>query len=258
MLYKNDLIFDIGMHEGEDTRFYLSRHYNVVAVEANPELVERNKKKFSSFIDAGRLTIVNVGLAQSEGILPFYVNKHSSEWSSFDKNIGTRNNTPHEILDVPCKTANQLFSEFGIPYYLKVDIEGFDFLALEGIPESGDKPAFVSCEANEIAWLDILKSKGYTKFKLINQANSFEQLSPSLEMNSLYIIYRRAKHAVKHKLRKIMPGKYVGGSSGPFGDETKGPWKSYEEVREDYLEYMQGDRNTPINNISWCDFHAAL
>ena len=32
------IIFDIGMHCGEDTDFYLKKGFTVVGVEANPEL----------------------------------------------------------------------------------------------------------------------------------------------------------------------------------------------------------------------------
>ena len=35
-----DLIYDVGMHNGADTAFYLAKGFRVVAVEANPELVQ--------------------------------------------------------------------------------------------------------------------------------------------------------------------------------------------------------------------------
>jgi len=34
----SDLVFDIGMHNGDDTAYYLARGYRVVAVEANPSM----------------------------------------------------------------------------------------------------------------------------------------------------------------------------------------------------------------------------
>jgi FkbM family methyltransferase len=80
----NKLIFDIGMHKGEDTSHYLSAGFKVIAVEANPILADECRKKFADQIAKGNLTIVNAGIAKEEGVLPFYVNLHSSEWSSFD------------------------------------------------------------------------------------------------------------------------------------------------------------------------------
>jgi hypothetical protein len=32
-----DLIYDIGMHQGEDTEFYLQKGFNVIAFEADPD-----------------------------------------------------------------------------------------------------------------------------------------------------------------------------------------------------------------------------
>src|SRR5215510_11991524 len=96
------LIFDIGMHKGEDAAFYLKEGYRVLAIEANPVLVEHCRQKFEQEIKSGQLQIVNAGIAEHEGVLPFYVNKYSSEWSSFDKSIGTRNNTEFEVISVNC------------------------------------------------------------------------------------------------------------------------------------------------------------
>ena len=33
---QDDLIFDVGLHRGEDTEFYLKKGFRVVAFEANP------------------------------------------------------------------------------------------------------------------------------------------------------------------------------------------------------------------------------
>jgi hypothetical protein len=41
---RENLIFDIGMHVGEDTRYYLNTGFDVIAIEANPFLVEKSKK----------------------------------------------------------------------------------------------------------------------------------------------------------------------------------------------------------------------
>ena len=54
------LIFDVGAHEGEDSAFYLSRGFDVVAVEANPILVEKLLDRFRDEISAGRFTLAIV------------------------------------------------------------------------------------------------------------------------------------------------------------------------------------------------------
>ena len=57
------VIYDIGMHAGRDTEFYLKKGFKVIAVEANPILVEKAKAKFKDEINAGRLVIVDKAIA---------------------------------------------------------------------------------------------------------------------------------------------------------------------------------------------------
>jgi hypothetical protein len=40
------LIYDVGMCDGADTAFYLAKGFRVIAIEANPTLVERNRVLF--------------------------------------------------------------------------------------------------------------------------------------------------------------------------------------------------------------------
>ena len=255
---KEKLIFDIGMHKGEDTRYYLSEGYQVLAIEANPVLVDEAKEKFKRQIAAGDLTILNIGIAQTESILPFYKNLRLSEWSSFDKSIGTRNGTPYEVINVQCTTTKKLFEQYGIPYYMKVDIEGYDYLCLQDLAENGEKPQFVSCEACSLDWLDIIRSKGYTKFKMISQGDNYIQIDLDKEKKGYYPKYQVIKNGIKLRLQKIISFKHFYGSSGPFGNATKGEWKTYEQVKEEYESFYNKQTGQPLNPVSWFDFHASL
>ena len=62
-----DLIYDVGMNNGDDTAYYLSLGFRTVAIEANPELVEQAKARFAREIASGRLIILNIGIADREG-----------------------------------------------------------------------------------------------------------------------------------------------------------------------------------------------
>src|SRR6185503_8538306 len=66
-----DLVYDVGLYDGTDTAYYLSRGYRVVAVEANPQMVARAQERFAESIDAGRLTIVPVGIGPAVGTAQF-------------------------------------------------------------------------------------------------------------------------------------------------------------------------------------------
>jgi FkbM family methyltransferase len=67
------LIYDVGMHNGDDTAYYLRRGFRVVAIEPNPTLVATASERFCREIEAGELKILNVGVAAEDGELPFWV-----------------------------------------------------------------------------------------------------------------------------------------------------------------------------------------
>ena len=60
------LISDIGMNDGRDAAYYVSKGYRVVAIEADPTLAEQGQHRFSDDIRAGRVTVLNVGIAGSD------------------------------------------------------------------------------------------------------------------------------------------------------------------------------------------------
>jgi hypothetical protein len=42
-----DLLYDVGMNNGDDTAYYLYKGFRVVAVEADPVLVEAARERFA-------------------------------------------------------------------------------------------------------------------------------------------------------------------------------------------------------------------
>lgn len=57
LLRHSDLIYDVGLFDGGDTAYYLFRGYNVVAIDANPVMVERARLRFAKEIRDKRLTL---------------------------------------------------------------------------------------------------------------------------------------------------------------------------------------------------------
>ncbi|MFY9464402.1 MAG: FkbM family methyltransferase [Sediminibacterium sp.] len=251
------LVFDFGMHTAQDTKSYLAEGYQVVAIEANPELVAVAQKKMAKYISNKQLTILNLGVAGENGVLSFYKNLHLSEWSSFDFEIGSRDNTPYEEIKVECVTADKIFRQFDRAYYVKIDIEGFDHFVLSSL-DPDNLPQYISCEDSSTENLDILYEKGYRKFKLINQARNFEAFSLSKEQNTILNYIQFKYNRLKIRVQKILPFKYPYSSSGPFGEASAGPWHDYATVKGYYQSFYQGEERIPINNLSWFDIHSAL
>src|SRR5207245_961393 len=143
MAIQDDLIFDVGAHNGDDTGYYLEKGYRVVAVEANPLLAQSMTARFEAAIDAGRLTVLNVGIAQESGTLPFWVNDDNSVWSSFDREVGGRHGSRCHAIDIECVSLDALIRQFGAPHYLKIDIEGYDRICLDALQPSAC-PRYIS------------------------------------------------------------------------------------------------------------------
>ena len=251
------LIYDVGMCDGSDTAHYLSKGFRVVSIEANPVLAERGKRIFDSAIKSGQLTILNIGIAERTGNIPFYVNERRAEWSSFVKEIGCRNGTPCHSILVNSNRMEDVLKQYGVPYYLKIDIEGHDHLCLLGI-QSTDLPQYVSCEAVHPEWLDILYEKGYRQFKLINQADGFKAVSLSRERLPFRDAYLKISNGIKKRWQNQFAVKFPYNSSGPFGEETDGEWMPVEAVKQLLLDFESGKNGGRINQVSWFDFHARV
>ncbi len=70
---KKQLIYDVGVNNGTDTAYYIHRGYKVLGIEANPVMVSLLEDKFSSEIESGTFTLLNLGIAETEGELKFWV-----------------------------------------------------------------------------------------------------------------------------------------------------------------------------------------
>lgn len=251
----NTVIFDIGMHKGQDSQFYLKQGYKVIAVEANPILAKKNSIKFKDYIEREQLIIENVGMADKKGILPFYINHSLSEWSSFNKEYGSRRGK-FEVVNIECITVNDLFEKYGIPYYIKVDIEGYDYYVINNLP--GNKVPYVSCEFTDIELLDELKEKGYNKFKMISQGDNFKPFDLKKHSTKWFPKYLHYKNGIIMRIQDFIPlSIHPYSSSGPFGEDTKGDWKGYEEIRQAYFDFYHAKNDKLLHQHDWFDLHAS-
>jgi hypothetical protein len=81
---RSDLIYDVGMHNGDDTAFYLHQGYRVLAIEADPVQAKAGRQRFDSAIADGRLTILEVAIGPKQGVVPFWVSTNP-EYNSFNR-----------------------------------------------------------------------------------------------------------------------------------------------------------------------------
>jgi FkbM family methyltransferase len=216
----NRLIFDIGFNNGDDAAHYLARGFNVVAVEASPELVEAGRRRFADAIAAGRLRLLGVGVGEAPGSADFYVNRTEDKWSSFVPELGQRGGR-FSTVAVPITTMSALFAEFGTPYYVKIDVEGYEWICLKDLAAT---PQYVSVEAHRLEYLALLWAKGYRQFKVVNQNTHWG---------------------------------FPTGASGPVSD-TITDWDCLETAAYDWLHVRLGRPARSSLAHGWYDFHAKL
>jgi FkbM family methyltransferase len=254
-----DLIFDVGMHNGDDTENYLARGFRVVAVEANPSLVEAGKKRFSNAIAAGRLFVEGCAIFNREGTTKFWVNDEKDDWSALDREVGGRQGMSCHEITVPCARLSTVFKKYGVPFFLKSDIEKGDRYGLEDL-NPNDLPRYVAVEAHEFSYLLLLWKYGYRRFKIVDQmrSNSTFPLFSNEHFHSR-MLKRSLWYADRVKSKFGRNLKFKPGSSGPFGEESEGPWLPFEDVAYDFLHYSKGyGKRGTMNPLSWFDFHAKL
>jgi FkbM family methyltransferase len=236
-----DLIVDVGAHTGRDTEFYLKKGFRVVAVEANPCLVEGIRERLADYIAAGQLTLFPYGIHKETGEFTFYQNLDKDDWSSFLPEAGTRENTRYKEIRVQTFPFTEVLRRFGIPYYLKCDIEGNDVHVLKGLLELRATPTYLSVESHHLDYLAYLFTLGYSKFKIVNQNLLWKLKCPNPAREGNYVDYEFDAY-----------------TSGPFGEESPGEWKGFEETAYDYLHQKLGYPERSTIGTGWWDFHAKL
>ena len=143
-----NLILDLGVNDGSDLEYYLSRANKVVAVEANPGLTHQIEAKYSAHIKAGKLVViqgvVTVDPSQQGDIL-FNIAPNDPAKSKIAKQgeVGKSNS----VVPIRSVFLNDIFVRYGVPDYLKIDLEGYDKEILRFLHENPSSwPNYLSFE----------------------------------------------------------------------------------------------------------------
>jgi FkbM family methyltransferase len=257
------LVFDIGFHLGEDTKYYLARDCRVVAVEADARLVERAVRTLKRFVSGGRLILVNAAVGDiTADVVPFHLSR-KTEWSSRNRRIADRLGQYDQVVDVPALTLSALVRDHGCPYYCKLDLEGSDCSALGAFAGADALPEFASVETEclgereeiseveALATLDALHLLGYRRFKLVDQ-RTLEVLE--------YGVPAPERRLPRGEPLPLVGHSFPEGSSGPFGHDLAGEWLDYGDARRTLIFHRRRYFSQPDSYSYgfWCDWHAWL
>lgn len=273
---EKNLIIDIGMHKAEDTNYYLSKGFNVIAFDADPNLIKSANSKYHDYVNNQQLILQNFAISDiDDEDVTFYIGK-KTVWNSLKSEIANRDQNHLNKILVKTKKLSSIFESFGVPYYCKIDIEGYDEIALRSLNKLVELPLFISAETeclgendeindkSALATLRALNSLGYKQFKLVDQV-SLTVLNNHAKFYTdrrvlIYQFFNKLNIAFgnKRRLQKRNGYKFPNGATGPFGEDLTGNWMSYEQAekclvkhRNDYFKLKRS-----VRYGFWCDWHA--
>ena len=124
-LPENPLIFDIGANIGDLSIAFKKAGARVVSVEPDPinltHLRFRNKKAL--------FTIEPIAIGNIDGQIPFYVHLRDNALST----AKTLNLSDFETTTVESQKMQTLIAKYGIPDFIKIDAEGFEWPILQSL-----------------------------------------------------------------------------------------------------------------------------
>lgn len=224
------VIFDIGCNNGDDTDFYLKKGFRVVAIDADKSMCGAVSRRFSQEIENGDCTVVYGAFSDTGGDVRFFV-CDVTPWNTCDPTYAEENmkkGVSYREVIVPGINMKEIILSHGIPYYLKIDIEGFDIIPLRGLDAKRGVPKYISLEIPkhnlELALEEILLlgKLGYKKYYFSSQVMLKHTKAP--------------KPAHEGKYAEFCP---AGAVTGLFGDEIDGEWVSFDRAVEKLVEFYR-------------------
>lgn len=183
LIPNNSLIFDIGFNIGNFSKSILKKNNtcNILAVEANPDLIDRSYKHPS--IKKLNLICANV----DNQFKTIHINKKylgissvSEEFLQKSRFVKGSKNQPTLIkkngllfdkkLKIKTVTLDVLIETHGNPFLIKIDVEGYEFEVLKGLTKKVNKITFEWSEeffSQLEKTIEHLKSIGFKKFGVV-------------------------------------------------------------------------------------------
>jgi FkbM family methyltransferase len=175
-LQRDDLIFDIGANKGDKTDIFLRLGARVISVEPDGACRATLQDKFVRFrLRPKPVTLVGKAVSDKIGTEQMWidgpgsaVNTISRKWADDlkehkqDFKHGNYGLDFSQSAQVETTTAEELIRLHGLPYFIKIDVEGHELSALRGL----QRPVpFLSFEVN----LRAFRQEGIECVKVLHQ-----------------------------------------------------------------------------------------
>jgi FkbM family methyltransferase len=134
-----DLCFDVGANVGNRTEVFLRLGARVVAIEPQQDCMGLLKEKFSR---GQRVYFIGKALGESPGRSELLISdahtisSMSKEWIENVKKSGrfAQHNWSTPVM-VDVTTLDALIAEYGVPSFVKIDVEGYEAQVMQGLTQ---------------------------------------------------------------------------------------------------------------------------
>jgi FkbM family methyltransferase len=133
-----DLCFDVGAHLGNRIGVWRALGARVVAVEPQPEMMRWLERLYGR---SANVTLLQTAVGAAPGAATLHVSSRnptvstlSAEWiTAVQQDPSFASVQWDEQVTVPVTTLSALIRQYGLPAFCKLDIEGYELEALQGL-----------------------------------------------------------------------------------------------------------------------------
>lgn len=136
LISPSDLVFDVGAHRGTRSRSFRSIGAQVVAFEPQQDCARSLAAAFAG--DSG-FTLVQAAVSDTERVADLHVSSElplstlDTEWMDRTHRSGRFPNSWHRREAVTCTTLDKSIETFGVPAFIKIDVEGHELSVIRGL-----------------------------------------------------------------------------------------------------------------------------
>ncbi len=186
------LAFDIGCNVGKYSHKLLEGGWSVIALDPNPFLFNDPPPG---------VTRVVAACSNSIGIIPFYfsnadtISTASLEWVTDSRFTGKYSWKEYRVNST---TIDALVDQYGCPSHIKIDVEGYELVALKGMTKKySDEICFEWAEEqgdSAVECVRYLATLGYTKFGYIFSDDYLRKPEEYFELDQFICSFKYDKH----------------------------------------------------------------